>query len=81
MNEWITSRLSSVSGADHTNNDCVCIFVLTHGLNNDLLMAKDAAYRSDKIWKPFTADNCPTLAGKPKLFFYQVGNVITYMKI
>ncbi|XP_025163216.1 caspase-1 isoform X2 [Harpegnathos saltator] len=59
------------SKTDHTDNDCICIIVLTHGLQNDLISAKDAAYKTDKLWKPFTADNCPTLAGKPKLFFIQ----------
>ncbi|CAL1685147.1 unnamed protein product [Lasius platythorax] len=44
---------------------------LTHGLQNDMICAKDAAYKSDKIWKPFTAAKCTTLAGKPKLFFFQ----------
>lgn len=57
---------------DHTDNDCLCIIVLTHGLQNDLIWAKDVAYKSEKIWKPFTADKCTTLAGKPKLFFFQV---------
>ena len=23
------------------------------------------------MWQPFTADRCPSLAGKPKLFFIQ----------
>lgn len=26
-------------------------------------------YDFEKIWENFTADNCVTLAGKPKLFF------------
>ncbi|XP_032664632.1 caspase-1-like [Odontomachus brunneus] len=56
---------------DHRDNDCICIVVLTHGLQNDMISAKDAIYKTDKLWKPFTADNCPTLAGKPKLFFIQ----------
>ncbi|XP_046603655.1 caspase-1-like [Neodiprion virginianus] len=67
----VLDEINKLSSADHTNNDCVCVFLLTHGLNNNLVMAKDVAYRADKIWKPFTADVCPTLAGKPKLFFYQ----------
>lgn len=46
--------------------------MLTHGLMNDMICAKDVVYKADKIWKPFTADNCTTLAGKPKLFFFQV---------
>ncbi|KMQ83469.1 caspase-1-like isoform x2 protein, partial [Lasius niger] len=68
----IIDKIKKVSQYDYTDNDCLCIIMLTHGLQNDMIWAKDAAYRSDKIWKPFTADKCPTLAGKPKLFFFQV---------
>ncbi|XP_029173606.1 caspase-1-like isoform X2 [Nylanderia fulva] len=67
----IMDKIEKMSQYDHSNNDCICIIVLTHGLQNDLIWAKDVAYRSDKIWKPFTADKCITLAGKPKLFFFQ----------
>lgn len=57
---------------DHTDDDCICIFVLTHGIQHDMISAKDVVYKADTIWKPFTADRCSTLAGKPKLFFFQV---------
>lgn len=67
----VIETIDKLSKIDHTDNDCICIIVLTHGLKGDLLCAKDVAYKSDKIWKPFTADRCTTLAGKPKLFFFQ----------
>lgn len=67
----IMDKIEKMSQYDHTDNDCLCVIMLTHGLQNDLIWAKDVAYRSDKIWKPFTADKCTTLAGKPKLFFFQ----------
>lgn len=62
----------TVSQLDHTKNDCLCIITLTHGIQNDMICAKDVAYKSDKLWEPFAADKCITLAGKPKLFFIQV---------
>lgn len=62
----------TVSQLDHSDNDCLCIITLTHGIQNDLICAKDAIYKSDRLWKPFAADKCITLAGKPKLFFIQV---------
>lgn len=62
----------AVSQLDHTDNDCLCIVTLTHGIQNDLICAKDVVYSSDKLWKPFAGDKCKTLAGKPKLFFIQV---------
>ncbi|XP_072753824.1 caspase-1 isoform X2 [Anoplolepis gracilipes] len=67
----IMDKIEKLSQYDYTDNDCLCIIMLTHGLQNDLIWAKDVAYKSEKIWKPFTADKCTTLAGKPKLFFFQ----------
>lgn len=45
---------------------------MTHGQDHDVLHAKDRSYNLDKmICKKLTADKCPSLAGKPKLFFIQ----------
>ncbi|XP_051160538.1 uncharacterized protein LOC127281088 [Leptopilina boulardi] len=63
--------LKNLQEEDHSKNDCICIFVLSHGLEKNLLCAYDVAYPLDKIWKPFTGDKCESLAGKPKLFFFQ----------
>lgn len=35
------------------------------------MYAKDVMYKLENIWHYFTASACPTLAGKPKLFFIQ----------
>ncbi len=35
------------------------------------IYARDCKYKLDNIWGYFTATQCPTLAGKPKLFFIQ----------
>ncbi|XP_043287076.1 caspase-1-like isoform X1 [Venturia canescens] len=67
----VIDKITKLSEEDHGDSDCICIFVLTHGLSNDMIFAKDVAYKADKIWKPFTADKCKSLAGKPKLFFLQ----------
>ncbi|XP_033226617.1 caspase-1-like isoform X2 [Belonocnema kinseyi] len=67
----ILEKIETLQQEDHSENDCICIFILTHGLNNDLICAKDVAYSSDNIWKPFTAEKCTSLAGKPKIFFFQ----------
>ncbi|KAL0114472.1 hypothetical protein PUN28_011617 [Cardiocondyla obscurior] len=67
----IMNKIEKVREFDHSNNDCLCVIILTHGVQNDLLCAKDVIYKSDGLWKPFTADKCLTLAGKPKLFFIQ----------
>ncbi|CAG9767465.1 unnamed protein product [Ceutorhynchus assimilis] len=55
----------------HKKRDCFAIFVLTHG-NKDELWAKDTYYDpAVELWGQFTSDKCPSLAGKPKLFFLQ----------
>lgn len=58
-----------VSKDDHSKEDCIAFFVLTHGNDKREISAKDVYYSLDKLWQHFTADNCTTLAGKPKLFF------------
>jgi len=57
---------------DHTNNDCLAVVVLTHGMGASYIYAKDAPYPTEILWNTFTPDKCTTLAGKPKLFFVQV---------
>lgn len=47
------------------------IAMLTHGDSDGLLFTYDSYIMVDELWKPFTADKCPTLAGKPKLLFLQ----------
>lgn len=46
------------------------IVILSHGTFR-YIDAKDDNYKFDSIWQQLTADKCPTLAGKPKLFFVQ----------
>ena len=60
-----------VSKDDHSKNDCLLIAVLSHG-DHQILYAKDYSYKPDMLWHSFTADRCPTLAGKPKIFLVQV---------
>lgn len=67
----IQDVLKRVSQLDHTDNDCLCVITLTHGLHKDIICANDVMYTSNELWKPFAADKCLTLAGKPKLFFIQ----------
>jgi caspase-like apoptosis-related cysteine protease len=45
--------------------------VLSHG-KEDKIYSRDGYYEEETLKAPFTADKCPTLAGKPKLFFIQV---------
>lgn len=56
---------------DYTDCDCISIAVLTHGQESNLLYTSDCLYSVESLWQSFTPDKCPTLAGKPKLFFIQ----------
>ncbi|XP_046981843.1 caspase-1-like isoform X2 [Schistocerca americana] len=67
----INNELRGVAHQDHRNYDCVAVAVLTHGERDGKLHAKDRDYYVSELWEPFTARQCPTLAGKPKLFFIQ----------
>ncbi|ENN70927.1 hypothetical protein D910_05588 [Dendroctonus ponderosae] len=66
----LENRIRDVSAMDHTHHDCLFIAVLSHGESN-IVYAKDNAYKPDILWTFFTPDRCPTLAGKPKMFFMQ----------
>lgn len=65
------NMFSAVSEKDHSDSDCLVIAVLTHG-GEGKLYANDYPYLTDELWSPFAGDKCPTLAGKPKIFFIQV---------
>lgn len=51
---------------DHTDYDCLLISILSHG-ENGYLYSKDTHYKLEAITAYFTADRCPSLAGKPKV--------------
>ena len=69
--EQIQRILEETRMEDHSDASCIFVAVLSHG-KLDTLYASDKAYDRNKIWSGFTADKCPTLVGKPKLFFIQV---------
>ncbi|XP_046667716.1 caspase-1-like isoform X2 [Homalodisca vitripennis] len=68
--EKIDKIIEKVSQQDHSDNDCFALACLSHG-EQGILYAYDAPYKPDTLWSRFTADKCPSLAGKPKLFFIQ----------
>lgn len=61
-----------MSQENHSQNDCIVVVLLTHGINSSYVYARDTPYGVELLWNAFTPDKCPTLAGKPKLFFLQV---------
>ena len=51
---------------DHSDYDCLLITILSHG-ENGFLYSKDTHYKLESLTQYFTADRCPSLAGKPKV--------------
>ena len=48
---------------DHADADCILIAVLSHG-ELGILYASDHAYKPDRLWTQFNAEQCPSLAGR-----------------
>uniref|UniRef100_A0A182LSD5 Caspase n=1 Tax=Anopheles culicifacies TaxID=139723 RepID=A0A182LSD5_9DIPT len=67
----LLAELESVAAEDHSQNDCLVVVVMTHGKAKNHLYASDTCYKAKKLWEPFIGNECPSLRGKPKLFFIQ----------
>ncbi|XP_054166853.1 caspase-like isoform X2 [Oppia nitens] len=70
MAKEIITILENVSKDNHSHNDCIVVCILTHG-EQGILWARDEKYCTDSVFNFFKGDQCPTLAGKPKMFFIQ----------
>lgn len=66
----LLETLKEVSREDHTDNDCLVVVVMSHG-EHGILYARDNKYNVDSLWKNFLGNSCPSLIGKPKMFFIQ----------
>lgn len=66
----VLDRLKDVSREDHSDNDCLVVVMMSHG-EQGVLYARDNKYNVDSLWKNFVGNACPSLIGKPKMFFIQ----------
>jgi len=66
----LTMEIVKLANEDHSDRDCIIIALMSHG-DDGILYARDQQYKPERLWSYFTSDKCPTLAGKPKLFFIQ----------
>ena len=66
----VKNELEKYSRMDHSANDCIAVTMLTHGSRN-FLRARDNEFPVDLLSKPFEADQCRSLAGRPKIFIIQ----------
>ncbi|EPQ02693.1 Caspase-10 [Myotis brandtii] len=59
------------SHPDHADGDCFVFCILTHGQFGAVYSSDEALIPIREIMSHFTAQQCPGLANKPKLFFIQ----------
>ncbi|XP_070574148.1 caspase-7-like [Ptychodera flava] len=62
--------LEKESQRDHSTSDCLVVIILSHG-EEGRVFGTDYAVHLDQLTTLFDSTNCPSLAGKPKLFFIQ----------
>ncbi|XP_041374487.1 caspase-8-like isoform X2 [Gigantopelta aegis] len=66
------ARLASkVSLEDHSAFDCFVCCILSHGAEGKLYGSNGRLLSITDLTGPFKSQTCPSLAGKPKLFFIQ----------
>jgi caspase-like apoptosis-related cysteine protease len=66
--DQIINKISEVANELHDLNQCLFVAFSTHGGEDGVLLSKDKEYELDEIIDKFTAENCPSLKGKPKIF-------------
>nr|WJJ61470.1 caspase 9 [Andrias davidianus] len=74
----ILTELQSLAAMDHRRLDCCVIVILSHGCKTRHIQLPGGVYGTDGVPIPvermvsyFDGHHCPTLRGKPKLFFIQ----------
>lgn len=61
----------TVSKRDHSDNDCLFVCIMSHGKKDGKIYAADGEFMVQDLWANFIGEKCPSLIGKPKLFFIQ----------
>lgn len=62
--------IHDIATSDHSDSDCFGCAVLSHG-KEGYIYATDKLVPLENLVLPFKGNSCPTLIGKPKLFFIQ----------
>ncbi|XP_067659001.1 caspase-3-like [Haliotis asinina] len=62
-------RIRSVAVENHSQYDCFVCFVLTHGADGILYGSDGKKVQLEEFISAVSGQHCPTLEGKPKLFF------------
>jgi hypothetical protein len=71
--------LKKYANKDHTDMDCFVCCILSHGNKDGVVSCDEKCVSIETITSYFRASSCPSLAGKPKLFFFQACKGIVHM--
>ncbi|NXM21552.1 CASP8 protein, partial [Ploceus nigricollis] len=67
----IYETVKEYSKKDHRNMDCFVCFIFSHGEKDKIKGVDDECVNIEDLVSCFTGTNCPSLAGKPKVFIIQ----------
>ncbi|NXW75568.1 CASP8 protein, partial [Hirundo rustica] len=67
----ICDTVKEYSRKDHRNMDCFVCFIFSHGEKGKIKGVDDECVNIEDLVSCFTGTNCPSLAGKPKVFIIQ----------
>ncbi|CAL8343178.1 unnamed protein product [Boreogadus saida] len=69
--DQMLSSMRKLAGRDHSGMDCVACVVLSHGLKGCVYGVDGEEVRLEELTDLLHGVRCPSLRGKPKLFFIQ----------
>ncbi|NWS26772.1 CASP8 protein, partial [Polioptila caerulea] len=67
----IYETVKEYSKKDHRDMDCFVCFIFSHGEKDKIKGVDDECVNIEDLVSCFTGTNCPSLAGKPKVFIIQ----------
>nr|XP_023698349.1 caspase-8-like isoform X1 [Paramormyrops kingsleyae]XP_023698350.1 caspase-8-like isoform X1 [Paramormyrops kingsleyae] len=67
----ILNTVNRFGTSDHSSKDAFVCCILSHGEKGSVFGTDGQPILIQKITQPFKGSNCPSLAGKPKMFFIQ----------
>ncbi|XP_078574173.1 caspase-3-like [Branchiostoma floridae x Branchiostoma japonicum] len=67
----MVATIKDQAKADHSNYDCFACCIMSHGTTGKVFSSDDVGLDICDLMKLFNANKCPSLKGKPKLFFIQ----------
>uniref|UniRef100_A0A8C4ZAQ5 Uncharacterized protein n=1 Tax=Gadus morhua TaxID=8049 RepID=A0A8C4ZAQ5_GADMO len=69
--DQMLSSMEKLAGRDHSGMDCVACIVLSHGLKGGVYGVDGGEVQLEELTDRLNGIGCPSLRGKPKLFFIQ----------